>query len=136
MTRGEAEGYALFLRATRREERDDNGRAIADLERARQLYPQSTQVRGELAWLYATVDGVDAARRRRAVALAQSAVDLEPECGDFWDSLAAVRAADGDFEGAARDARKAEEFADGPEWRGEFRSRRKGYERALMVRRQ
>jgi tetratricopeptide (TPR) repeat protein len=132
MTRREAEGFAYYLRATRFELRDQEERAIADLEKARELYPQSTQARSELAWLYATVPGVDAARRKAAIDLAKSAVDLEPKVGDFWDSLAAAHAANGDFKRAVACASRAEKLADNDEARGEYRERRKAYERGQM----
>jgi tetratricopeptide (TPR) repeat protein len=133
MTAREAEGFVLFLRATRLEEREGGeALAIADLERARELYPQSTQVRAELAWLYATAAGVSADRRREAVGLAQGAVELEPECGDFWDSLAAAHGANGDFERAVTCARRAEKLAEGEEERAEFRAHRKALERGRV----
>jgi tetratricopeptide (TPR) repeat protein len=132
MTRKEAEGFACYLRATRFEERNRDDRAIADLETALTLYPQSTQAKSELAWLYATADGVDPARRKSAIALAQSAVDLEPACGDFWDSLAAAHAANGDFKKAVKCESKAEKLADSPEARADYTDRRKSYERHQM----
>jgi tetratricopeptide (TPR) repeat protein len=132
MSRREAEGFAYYLRATRFELRDQDERAVADLEKARDLYPQSTQAKSELAWLYATVPGVDAARRKAAIDLAKSAVDLEPKVGDFWDSLAASHAANGDFKRAVTCASKAEKLADNDEARGEYRERRKAYERGQM----
>jgi hypothetical protein len=132
MTRREAEGFAYFLRATRLEERGEDARAIADLEKARALYPQSTQAKSELAYLYATTPGVDDKRRRSAVAMAQEAVDLEPQCGDFWDSLAAAEAANADFKRAVKSAAKAERLAETDEDRAEFRQRRKAYERGEM----
>ena len=132
MTRKEAEGFAYFLRAHRFQERGEDARAIADLEKARTRYPQSTQVQAELAYLYATTPGVDEARRRSAVALAQAAVDLEPECGDFWDSLAAAQAANGDFTRAAKSAIKAERFAETEADRGDYRQRRRAYQRGEM----
>jgi tetratricopeptide (TPR) repeat protein len=132
MTGREAEGFAYYLRATRFELRDQEERAIADLEKAHELYPQSTQAKSELAWLYATVPGIDAARRKAAIELAKSAVDLEPKVGDFWDSLAAAHAANGDFKRAVTCASKAEKLADNDEARGEYRERRKAYERGQM----
>jgi tetratricopeptide (TPR) repeat protein len=132
MTTREAEGYAYFLRATRLEERDEDARAIADLEKARELYPQSTQAGSELAWLYATAEGVDERHRKQAVELAQSAVDLEPQCGDFWDSLAAAHAANGAYKQAVKDARKAESFAETDADRAEFKSHRKAFEKGAM----
>jgi len=132
MSKREAEGFAYYLRATRFELRELEDRAIADLEKARELYPQSTQAKSELAWLYATVPGVDVARRKMAIELAKSAVDLEPKVGDFWDSLAAAHAANGDFKWAVSCASKAEKLADNDEARGEYRERRKAYERGQM----
>jgi hypothetical protein len=132
MTRKEAEGFAYYLRATRYEERGQDALAIADLEKARELYPQSTQAKGELAWLYATADGVDPGKRKAAIGLAQSAVDLEPSCGDFWDSLAAAHAANGDFKKAVKCAAKAEKLADTDDSRAEYAERRKAYERGQM----
>lgn len=132
MTRREGEGFAYFLRAMRYEDRDENPKAIADLEKARELYPQSTQTRSELAWLYATAEGVNAERRKEAVDLAQAAVDMEPQCGDFWDSLAVAHAANGDFELAAKEARQAEVFAATRQDRVEFKSRRKAFEKGEM----
>lgn len=132
MTGREAEGFVLFLRATRFEERGEDARAMADLERARELYPQSTQVKSELAWVYATAAGVPAERRREAVGLAKAAVELEPECGDFWDSLAAAQGANGDFDSAVTCARRAEKFAEDGEQRAEFRAHRKLLERGRV----
>jgi tetratricopeptide (TPR) repeat protein len=133
MTRKEEEGYVYFLRAVRLEDRARDDEAIADLERVvDRLYPQSTQARSELAWLYATAAGVDDSRRKRAIELAQAAVDLEPKCADFWDSLAAAHAAEGHFDRAVEDARKAESFAESDEDRGEFKSHRRAFERRRM----
>jgi len=78
--------------------------------------------------LYATTPGLDGARRAESLALATQAVGLQPECGDFWDSLAAARAARGDFAQAVANARRAEELAVGEPDRGEYRRRRKAYE--------
>ena len=132
MTRREAEGFAYFLRATRFEERDEDAKAIADLKKARDLYPQSTQVASELAWLYATAQGVDLMHRKLAIDLAQSVVDLEPKCGDFWDSLAAAHAANGNFKQATKEARQAEILAESPDDRAEFKMHRKAFEKSEM----
>jgi hypothetical protein len=132
MTRAEAEGFAYFLRGSRWEERGEDARAIADLEKARTLYPQCTMLKSDLAWLYATAAGVDAARRKQALGLAQEAVALEPDNGDFWDTLAAAHAADGDFDRAVRHAEKAERLAESPDDRAEFRAHRKAYEKGRM----
>jgi tetratricopeptide (TPR) repeat protein len=132
MTAKEAQGYALFLRATRYEDRDENRKAIEDLEAARVLYPQSTQVKSELAWLYATAADVPGELRRQSIELAEAALALEPECGDFWDSLAAAHGANGEFDQAVKCARKAERFAEGADERAEFRAHRKAIEKGRM----
>src|SRR5258706_2690626 len=129
MTDREAEGFAYFLRGQRLEDRGQAAKAIADLEKARKLYPQSTQARSELAWLYATAAGVDEAQRKESLSLAKSALDLEPQCASFWDSSAAAHAANGDFNRAAKEARKAEYLADTPEDRAQFKGHRKAFER-------
>lgn len=134
MTEREAEGFAYFLRGQRFEDREQPAKAIADMEKAHELYPQSTQAASELAWLYATVAGVDETKRKAALKLAQSALDLEPQCANFWDSSAAAHAANGDFAHAARDARKAQDFADNPEDRAVFKNHRKAFERGEMPR--
>ena len=132
MTRAEAEGFAIYLRGSRWEERGDDARAIADMEKARGLYPQCTMLKSDLAWLYATAEGVPEAKRKAAIELAKSAVDLEPETGDFWDTLATAHAANGDFEGAVKFAEKAERFAETPADRGEFKAHRKAFEKGEM----
>jgi tetratricopeptide (TPR) repeat protein len=128
MSEREAEGFVYFLRGQRLEDHGQAEKAVADLEMARKLYPQSTQARSELAWLYATAPGVDAARRAEAIALAKSALDLEPECATFWDASAAAHAANGDFTRAAKEARKAEDLAETPEDRAQFKDHRKSFE--------
>jgi hypothetical protein len=132
MTEREAEGFAYFLRGERFEDRDQPAKAIGDMEKAHELYPQSTQATSELAWLYATAAGVDETRRKASLKLAQSALELEPQCANFWDSSAAAHAANGDFARAAKDARKAEDLADNPEDRELFRDHRKAFERGEM----
>jgi tetratricopeptide (TPR) repeat protein len=132
MTRKEADGFAYFLRALRLEDRSEDTRAIADLERAREMYPQSTQAAAELAWLYATAADVLADKRKSSIALAQSALDLEPRCGDFWDSLAAAHAANGDFKEAIRCGERAERYAETSEERATFKAHRKAFERGQM----
>jgi tetratricopeptide (TPR) repeat protein len=132
MTTREAEGFVYFLRSGRYETKGEDAKAIADLEKAKELYPQATQVAAELAWLYATAVGVDEAKRKSAVGLAQSALDLEPKCGDFWDSLAAAQAANGDFKAAVRSAEKAERYAESSEDRATFKAHRVALERGLL----
>ncbi|MDB5323213.1 MAG: hypothetical protein JWN40_4844 [Phycisphaerales bacterium] len=132
MTDREAEGFAYFLRGQRFEDRNEPAKAIPDLETARKLYPQSTQARSELAWLYATAAGVDPAQRKESLSLAQSALDLEPQCAMFWDSSAAAHAANGDFNRAAKEAAKAEDLAGTPEDRAQFRDHRKSFEGGAM----
>lgn len=133
MTRREEEGFAYFLRATRLEEDGENNRAIADLIKARELYPQSTQAASELAWLYATTEGVEFEHRMEAVDLAEWALDYEPKCGEFWDALAAAHAGVGEFKQAAEEARKAEFLAESAEERAEFKRHRKVFEKGKMV---
>jgi hypothetical protein len=133
MTRREEEGYAYFLRATRSEEDEQNTRAIADLVKARELYPQSTQAASELAWLYATTDGIDAEHHFEAIDLAEEALAYEPKCGEFWDSLAAAHASIGEFKRAAEEAKKAEYLAETPEERQQFKQHRKAFEKEKMV---
>jgi tetratricopeptide (TPR) repeat protein len=133
MTRREEEGFAYFLRATRFEESEENKRAIADLIKARELYPQSTQAASELAWLYATTDGIDLRHRIEAIDLAQGALDYEPRCGEFWDALAASHAGVGEFKLAAKEAQRAEFLAESPEERAEFKRHRKAFEKEKRV---
>lgn len=133
MKRREEEGFAYFLRATRLEEDGENKRAIADLIKARELYPQSTQAASELAWLYATTDGIEIEDRFDAVDLAKFALEYEPKCGEFWDSLAAVHAALGQFKQAAEEARKAQFLAESAEERAQFKQHRKAYENEKTV---
>jgi tetratricopeptide (TPR) repeat protein len=134
MTAKEAEGFAYFLRGCRFEARGQDAQAIADLEKARELYPQSTQAKGELAWLYATAAGVDVGKRKAAIGLAKAAVDLEPQCGDFWNSLAAAYAANGDFRRATRSEERAEDFAETEEDAADYHARRKAYQRGEIPR--
>lgn len=133
MTRRESEGYIYFLRATRFEDQDENVKAIADLVKARQMYPQSTQAASELAWLYATTQDIDESHRGEAIELAQSALDMEPKCGEFWDALAAAHAAIGEFKLAAKEARQAEILAESSEERAEFKVHRKTFEKGKMI---
>jgi tetratricopeptide (TPR) repeat protein len=134
MTAREAEGFVYFLRAARFQERDEDTKAIADLEKARELYPQATQVWGDLAWLYATAANVDAVHRKEALDLARAALKLEPKFADFHDSLAAAYAANGDFKKAVAASLKAEQYAETPDERDEFRAHRKCFERGVMPR--
>jgi len=62
----------------------------------------------------------------------QSAVDLEPACGDFWDSLAAAYGANADFKRAVKCAAKAEKLADNPDARADYADRRKAFEKGQM----
>src|SRR5258706_14871155 len=132
MTPREAEGYAYFLRGQRFEDREQPIEAIADMEKSRELYPQSTQARSDLAWLYATAACVDERHRKESLSLAQSALDLEPQCAMFWDSIAAAHAANGDFKRAAKEAGKAEGIAESPEDRAEFKAHRRSFEAGKM----
>ena len=97
------------------------------------MYPQSTQAASELAWLYATTQGIDESHRGEAIDLAQSALDMEPKSGEFWDALAAAHAANGEFKLAAKEARQAEVLAESPEERAEFKRHRKTFEKGKMV---
>jgi hypothetical protein len=134
MTEREAEGFAYFLRGQRFEDRDQPAKSLADMEKAHALYPQSTQAASELAWLYATTAGVAEGKRKGSLTLAQMALDLEPQCASFWDASAAAHAANGDFTRAAKDARKAEDFAESPDDRSLFKDHRKAFERGKMPR--
>jgi hypothetical protein len=97
------------------------------------MYPQSTQAASELAWLYATAEGIDESHRAQAIELAQSALDMEPKCGEFWDALAAAHGAIGEFKLAAKEARQAEILAESSEERAEFKRHRKTFEKGKMV---
>jgi tetratricopeptide (TPR) repeat protein len=133
MSRDEARGYLLFMRSEQYESLGQYARAIADLEQALKLYPQSTQAKSNLAWRYAVTPNLTADKRRKALELAQAAVDLEPDCGDFWDSLAGAYAANGDFKRATEYAAQAEMLTSDPEKRGEYRAHRKSFEQGKMV---
>jgi tetratricopeptide (TPR) repeat protein len=132
MTRDEAKGHVYFLRAGAYENRGDLASSIADMEKVLQLIPQSTQAKSDLAWLYATTRDVSPDKRRRAIQLAQAAIDLEPKCGDFWDTLAVAHAATGDFKQAVHCADKAVLYAPSSEDRSEYRSRRRAFEKGKM----
>jgi hypothetical protein len=132
LTRDEAKGHVYFLRAGTYENRGELDKSIADMEKVLQLMPQSTQARSDLAWLYATGKDVPADKRQDSVKLARAAVDLEPRCGDFWDTLAVAHAANGDFKEAVRCADKAVLFAHSWEDRSEYRARRRDFEKGKM----
>jgi tetratricopeptide (TPR) repeat protein len=132
MTRDEAKGHIYFLRAGTYENRGEMDKSIADMEKVLELIPQSTQAKSDLAWLYATAKDVSAQKRGAALKLASAAVELEPRCGDFWDTLAVVHAANGDFRKALQCADKAVLFALTWEDRAEYRARRRDFERGRM----
>jgi tetratricopeptide (TPR) repeat protein len=64
---------------------------------------QFASVQNELAWLLATCAESKHCDPGRAVALAQKAVELEPDCGEFWNTLgvAYFRVGDGSAARAA-----------------------------------
>ena len=132
MNRDEAKGHIYFLRAGTYENRGELEKAIADMERVVGLIPQSTQGKSDLAWLYATTKGVSELKRHEALKLAAAAVELEPKCGDFWDTLAVAHAANGDFKRALTAADKAVLYAASWEDRAEYRARRRDFEKRRM----
>jgi tetratricopeptide (TPR) repeat protein len=132
LTRAEAMGHVYFLRAGTYENQGEIRKAIADMKRVRELVPQSTQAKSDLAWLYATSGDASAAELREALELASVAADMEPRCGDFWDTLAMVHAASGDFNKAVHCADKAVQFALNGEDRAEFRARRRDFARGRL----
>ncbi len=136
MTKDEAKGYGYFLRSARWEEKEREEKAISDLQKAGELYSQSTQVKAELAWLYATADCATVEQRKSSVKLAQAALDLEPTCAEFWDALAAAHGANGDFESAVKEAGKAMKYAETDKDRGEFKAHRAAYEKGKMPEKQ
>jgi hypothetical protein len=129
MTRQEAKGHVYYLRAGTYENRGDIANSIADMEKVVELIPQSTQAKSDLAWLYATAEGVSPEKRQQALKLAQAALDLEPRCGDFWDTLAVAHAANGDFKKALSASDKAVLYALTWEARAEYRARRRDFEK-------
>jgi tetratricopeptide (TPR) repeat protein len=132
LTRAEAMGHVYFLRAGTYENLGEIRKAIADMKRVRELVPQSTQAKSDLAWLYATSGDASAAELREALELATVAADMEPKCGDFWDTLAMVHAANGEFKEAVHCADKAVQFALTSEDRAEFRARRRDFAKGRM----
>jgi tetratricopeptide (TPR) repeat protein len=132
MTREESRGYVYSLRAARHEEKERMTEALADLETAHKLYPQSTQIKNELAFLYATMDQTKD-KRAEALAMAEEITKLEPEVGDYWDTLATAHAAKGDFAKAIKLEEKAMKFAEDSEELAEFRARMKEFEQGKVV---
>lgn len=133
MTPREADGYILSLRAERWDDKERPAEAIADLKRAAELYPQSTGIRNDLAWLYATAAGLRAEDRAAAVRMAQEVVAVEADRGDFWDTLATAYAVNGDFASAVRCGEKAVRYADKPEDRATFTRRREGFRQGKVL---
>ena len=132
MTRDEARGHVYYLRAGTYENRGEIENSIADMEKVVELIPQSTQAKSDLAWLYATASDVSPEKRQQALKLAQTALDLEPRCGDFWDTLAVAHAANGDFKKALSASDKAVLYALTWADRAEYRARRRDFENRRM----
>jgi len=58
-------------------------------------------VRNGLAWLFAAVPGRSPEQARKAMALAERAVELDPDNGNIWSTLALARYRVGDWPGAS-----------------------------------
>lgn len=87
--------------------------AITDYEAAIHLQPDWPGARNDLAWLLATCPRKKHRDGARAAALAEKACELDPENGEYLDTLAAAYAADERFEEAVRTAEKALEKLEG-----------------------
>jgi tetratricopeptide (TPR) repeat protein len=74
---------------------------------------QSASVHNDLAWLLATRADVKLRDPGRAVALAQKAVELEPENGEIWNTLGVAFYRAGDCKAAIEALEKSEELARG-----------------------
>jgi eukaryotic-like serine/threonine-protein kinase len=97
---------SLLAEAGRRQE------ATETLARALELPPSADDAQGcnDLAWTLAIWPFPQAGDARRPVELAKRAVELVPECGDFWNTLGAARCRAGDWNAALRALEKADEL--------------------------
>lgn len=120
MSEREAMGFLHFLRAGRFETGGDFTKATADLEKALELYPQSTQIKADLAWRYAVAPDSTPQQRNKAMELAKAALEVEKTDGNFWAALAAAEAALGQFDKATQHIERAQELAKGPQERGDL----------------
>ena len=107
-------------------------------------HEQFAAIHNELAWLLATWADLTIRDPGRAVAAARKAVELEPEHGEFWNTLGVASYRAGDWKAAIAALQKAEESAPGRQlawnafflamahWQlGEKEHARKEYEQAV-----
>ncbi|UCE60057.1 MAG: sulfatase-like hydrolase/transferase [Phycisphaerales bacterium] len=85
--------------------------ALDRLEVAQALMPNELYLSLALAWLYATTPGTSPEKIDRAVTLAEQGCQSTSSHPGAFDTLAAARAAQGDFPGAIEAARRAIELA-------------------------
>jgi tetratricopeptide (TPR) repeat protein len=64
---------------------------LADYEKVRELTPNSGEAHNNLAWFLATCSEPKFLDPKRAVALAQKAVELAPKEGNCWNTLGATQ---------------------------------------------
>lgn len=120
-------GYAsaYYNRGNSWSEKRDYERAIADYNEAIRLNPGHINAHGGLAWLLATSAAPGVRNARRAVELAQKAVELSnSKDADKLDTLAAALAAAGNFKEAVRRQEQALAFPEFERTHGKGASRR------------
>ncbi len=69
--------------------------------------------RNGLAWLFAAVPGRSSEKTREAVALAERAVELDPNNGSIWNTVALARYRVGDWPGASSAIERSMELRGG-----------------------
>jgi tetratricopeptide (TPR) repeat protein len=87
--------------------------ALADYEKVLELTPKSGEAHNDLAWFLATCPELKFLNPKRAVELAQKAVDLAKEDGNFWNTLGVTHYRAGDWNSAALALQKSMELRAG-----------------------
>ncbi|MEX0641792.1 MAG: tetratricopeptide repeat protein, partial [Pirellulales bacterium] len=87
--------------------------AIADWTRQLELDPDGAEIMNKVAWYLATLPDPQLRDPRRAVALAENAVEMAPETGSFWNTLGAAYYRAGDSTAAVNALNKSMELASG-----------------------
>jgi WD40 repeat protein/tetratricopeptide (TPR) repeat protein len=87
--------------------------ALADYEKVLELMPKSGEAHNDLAWFLATCPEQKFLDPKRAVELAQKAVELTKEDGNFWNTLGVTHYRAGDCKAAAVALQKSMELRAG-----------------------
>jgi serine/threonine protein kinase/WD40 repeat protein/Tfp pilus assembly protein PilF len=97
---------AFYSRGWNYERLQDYSRSIADLQKSLEMDPNRAAALNELAWIYAT-GPAEARAPEKALPLAQKAVHLSPNTGNYRNTLGVAHYRLGQFEAAVDELQRA-----------------------------